>query len=245
MRQPYSHLEEIHNTDAPKHIVPVIIDLTNPKSVIDVGCGLGTFIKVFKESGIDEIVGLDGAWCNKDLLFNNIDPSEFIEIDLRYPIKLNKRFDLVVCLEVAEHLPPDRADSFVADLISLGDVILFSAAIPDQWGTNHLNEQWISYWEGKFKRHNYFVHDILKSFFWDKEAIFWWYSQNMVLITKKDYKFKPELTIRYNFLKNVVHPQLFNSRNEYLKNIVEGRSPFKYYIKLLVKSILFRIGLRR
>jgi|ERR1035437_2358486 2-polyprenyl-3-methyl-5-hydroxy-6-metoxy-1,4-benzoquinol methylase len=245
MKQPYSHFENIHNTDAPRQIVPVVIDLINPKSVIDVGCGLGTFIKVFKESGINEIVGIDGSWCNKDLLFKNIKPSEFIEKDLLQPINLDKYFDLVVCLEVAEHLPPERADSFVADLVSLGDVILFSAAIPNQLGINHLNEQWISYWEEKFKSHNYVVHDILKSFFWDEESIFWWYKQNMVIITKSGYKFKTVLPIRYNFLNQVVHPELFRSRNEYFNDIIEGKSSLLFYIKLFIKAILYKLGLRR
>ena len=245
MKQPYSHFEEIHNTSAPQQIVPVIIELTHPKSIIDVGCGLGTFIKVFKEFGIEEIIGIDGSWCNRDLLFKNINPSEFIEQNLELQININKRFDLVVCLEVAEHLPPERADSFVSDLVSLGDIILFSAAIPNQLGINHLNEQWISYWEAKFKKHNYVVHDILKSFFWDQQNIFWWYAQNMVIVTKRDYQFETNLPIRYNFLKHVVHPDLFNSRNEYLNNIITGRSSLTYYIKLFIKAILYRVGLKR
>jgi SAM-dependent methyltransferase len=244
VKQPYSYFENIHNTDAPLQIVPVIIDLIAPESVIDIGCGIGTFMKIFKESGVKEIMGIDGPWCDKDLLFKNISPSEFIEGNLTEPINLSRKFDLVVCLEVAEHLPPVNADSFVSDLVSLGDVILFSAAIPDQWGINHLNEQWLSYWEEKFNRHNYVVHDILKSFFWNSESILWWYAQNMVIITKEGYQFKTNSSLSYNFLKHVVHPSLFKSRTEYLNDITSGRSSLKYYIKLLIKAVIFRLGLK-
>lgn len=57
----------------------------------------------------------------------------------------NRRFDLAMTIEVAEHLTPVRADSFVEDLTRLSDVVLFSAAIPAQGGINHVNEQWQSY----------------------------------------------------------------------------------------------------
>lgn len=65
--------------------------------------------------------------------------------DLTQPLSLGRKFDLCVSMEVAEHLPPSRADSFVADLVGLAPVVLFSAAVPEQGGTNHLNEQWPDY----------------------------------------------------------------------------------------------------
>ena len=68
------------------------------------------------------------------------------------PLRIGRRFDLVNCLEVAEHLDASRADSFVDDLCALGDVVVFSAAIPGQGGTHHVNEQFQSYWQERFRR---------------------------------------------------------------------------------------------
>ena len=61
---------------------------------------------------------------------------------------MNRKFDLVLSLEVAEHLPSECAEAFVESLVNLGPVILFSAAIPYQGGENHVNEQWPEYWVG-------------------------------------------------------------------------------------------------
>ena len=69
----YKHEEEIHNLKDPNIIVPEIIELLNPKSVVDIGCGLGTFLNVFKRLGVNDILGIDGPWINKDLLGKYID----------------------------------------------------------------------------------------------------------------------------------------------------------------------------
>jgi hypothetical protein len=51
-----------------------------------------------------------------------------------------KRFDLAISLEVAEHLPEGSAGALVSTLIEAAPVVVFSAAIKGQSGTNHINE---------------------------------------------------------------------------------------------------------
>ncbi len=143
----YKHEKKNHNLKNPRIIVPEIIKLLDPKSVVDIGCGLGTFLNVFKQFGVNDVLGIDGAWVNKDLLFEYINPEEFLEYNLEEEIRLDRKYDLVVSLEVAEHLKKDSADIFVQNLVNSGNLILFSAAIPNQGGQNHLNEQWLTYWE--------------------------------------------------------------------------------------------------
>ena len=93
---------------------------------------------------------------------------KFIETqDLENNIQIESKFDLAITLEVAEHLSEIRADSFIDDLCALSDLILFSAAIPDQGGRHHINEQWQSYWEPKrFKQRGYHVYDIVRWKIW-------------------------------------------------------------------------------
>ena len=219
------------------------MDLVNPKSVVDVGCGLGTFIHIFKDSGVNNVLGIDGSWCNKELLFKHVSKEEFLEKDLEQLIRINKKFDLVVCLEVAEHLSEKRADSFVEDLILLGDVILFSAAIPKMGGINHINEQWPDYWVKKFESNGYVAHDILKPFFWNNERIWWWYRQNMLFFTTKEYQFKTKFPLNYNLMGTLIHPELYKTKTQTIDNIVKGRSSINYYLKLLIKALLNKCGL--
>ena len=71
-------------------------------------------------------------------------------------------------LEVAEHIPPECADIFVESLTwGLAPVIMFSAAVPGQGGTLHLNEQWPAYWASKFAQHGYVLIDCLRPQLWD------------------------------------------------------------------------------
>src|SRR5436309_14636146 len=121
-------------------IVPLVFALLKPQSVIDVGCGLGTWLSVFEEFGVKDVFGIDGDHVDRSML--QISNERFTAFDLKKPIQIDRRFDLVVSLEVAEHLPKDCAKTFVHSLTRLGPVILFSAAIPFQGGRAHLNEQW-------------------------------------------------------------------------------------------------------
>lgn len=133
--------EQVHAQvrDSAREIVPLVVDLLNPARVVDVGCGTGTWLATFAEHGA-AILGLDGEYVDRSLL--DIPEDRFVAVDLAQPFQLDGRYDLALCLEVAEHLPADRAASLVDLLTGLAPTVLFSAAIPLQGGVNHVNEQW-------------------------------------------------------------------------------------------------------
>lgn len=228
----YTHTTAVHNLKSPRAIVPIVQSLLNAKSVIDIGCGLGTFLKVFKQHGATRILGVDGAWCDKKLLAENIELSEFLEMDLEKPISLNERFDLAISVEVAEHLHESRADSFVNDISRLSDYIVFSAAIPSQGGDHHYNEQWLPYWAEKFEKRGYILYDVLKPLIWDNPDIFWWYKQNMVLFIKSGAENEKIKKLPVNVLSNVIHPELFHAFAN-----PNSTNSTKRYLKLLIKSL--------
>lgn len=236
----YSHNTGFHNLIAPKEIVPVIMEIIEPKTVIDVGCGLGTFMRVFKENGVQKVFGIDGPWCDKNELFKNITMHEFAVKDLEKNLGVTEQYDLAVCLEVAEHLTPSRAESFIEELTKMSNVILFSAAIPKQGGDHHYNEQWLTYWTNIFDKQDFKLADILRGRFWDNKNIYWWYKQNMVFFIKNG--FEKDILEKSSNTKiiNMVHPELFLLVNDY-----KDKNAMKRYLRLLYKAILFKLGLYR
>lgn len=169
--------------DSASAIVPLIVKLTSPKSVVDVGCGLGFWTKAFQDHGVADVFGVDGDWVDVNQLKFSAD--RFQHADLQQPLRLPRQFDLVVSLEVGEHLPHETSNTFVDSLVSLGPVILFSAAIPYQTGTNHINEQWPEYWAERFLARGYVAIDCIRKHVWNKN-IEWWYAQNTIVYCRKD-----------------------------------------------------------
>ncbi len=113
-----------------ERIAAVLLSHVRPDSALDVGCGRGFFLAALEKAGVCDFQGIDGPWLAADLLCVKSDRVRLS--DLEVPLDVGRRFDLVVSMEVAEHLPQERADSFVADLVRHGDMILFSAAVPFQ-----------------------------------------------------------------------------------------------------------------
>jgi hypothetical protein len=66
-------------------------------------------------------------------------------------------------------------------------VILFSAAIPFQGGTNHVNEQWPEYWVKHFQDRNYVVIDCLRKQIWQNDNVEWWYAQNILIFVQREH----------------------------------------------------------
>lgn len=204
--------ELIDSLKSAKYIVPLVLELIQPKSVVDVGCGTGEFLRIFKKKGVKDILGIDGEWVNKKKL--RIPENYFLLANLEKPLKIDKKFDLVVSLEVAEHIPEKSAKTFIETLTNLGSVILFSAAIPFQGGTHHVNEQWPEYWTKLFEEKGYFPIDCIRRKIWNIDEVSSWYAQNILLFVKKDYLERNKILQKEfeqtskSFL-SIVHPKLY------------------------------------
>jgi len=215
-------------------IVPHLLDLFNPKSVVDFGCGMGTWLKAFVDHGIDDIVGIDGHHVNINSL---LVPSEkFIPFNLdsvgKTPYKAAKKFDLAISLEVAEHISKSNAELFISRLTACSSVIMFSAAVPYQGGTNHINEQWPSYWAEIFSKNEYVAIDYFRPKIWLDRNIPFYYKQNLILFINKSIYLNNEnfkkLEIVEQFGKlDMIHPDKWGLKNE----------NDKYSVKYLLKNL--------
>ena len=204
----YIHNETIHNSKAPKEVVPLIMELIQPTSILDVGCGIGTWLQAFDQFGIKDYMGIDGSYVDRNLL--KISGEHFTPQDLRNPWNLNRKFDLVISLEVAEHLEAEYAEHFVNSLVNHGDVVVFSAAIPGQSGQNHINEQWLSYWQEKFAQVGYILYDAIRPRIWTNERVDVWYKQNLVIFCKENHPLNQKLNKTSSGYINVVHPDMYS-----------------------------------
>jgi hypothetical protein len=213
MSQPYTRRFFAQRNDGARRsamvILPIVFKHAVIKSIVDFGCGTGAWLRCAADIGVCDIQGLDGGWVVTDDLC--IGPHQFRRTDLTKPVALDRKYDLAICLEVAEHLPPSSAGTLVDSITQASDLILFSAAIPNQGGTHHINEQWQDYWVALFGRRGFAASDIVRPAIWGRPDVEWWYQQNTLLFAKGG---QPHL----NRSLNMIHPQLVAQLDQFLSN---------------------------
>ena len=228
-RKFFAHLRDGSLSSA-RALVPIVLDIHPARAVVDVGCGIGGWVKAFAEHGVNAI-GIDGDYVERKQLL--IDQDRFIAHDLNRELDVARlclghgnntsgRFDLAVSLEVAEHLVPQRSDSLVRDLCALADVVLFAAAVPFQGGAGHINERWQSWWAQKFSENGFAPFDVLRRDIWSRRDIAWWYKQNTIFYVNRNSDAHAQFVARFeqpaDAMFDLVHPELFRGKVARLKN---------------------------
>ncbi|OVE76105.1 hypothetical protein BVX98_06400 [bacterium F11] len=131
--------------ESAKIITDILMNHLNPRRLIDLGCGCGVYSDSFFQKGV-QIVSVDGVQPPQRFSF----PVPIQVQDLTVPFKnLWGKFDVTLCLEVAEHIPEEFVDTFLSNLLQFGDLLVLSAAPPKQGGHHHVNEQPKRYWVQK------------------------------------------------------------------------------------------------
>lgn len=207
----YEGMEDA-NLGSARAIVPLVFQYVQPKSVLDIGCGQGLWLNAFMEHGVTDVLGYDGDYVEREKL--SIPKEKFIGTDLEDPISLERTFDLAMSLEVGEHLSDAASRAFVKNLTDAAPVILFSAAIPGQGGVRHINEQWPSYWEERFREQGYVPVDSLRHRVWGDSRVTFFYAQNTMFYVKESQlshypKLKEAHEAGHNRALSLVHPHIY------------------------------------
>ena len=233
----FEHVDETA-LQAARRVVPIVTDLLHPASVIDVGCGRGGWLSVFRENGVESIQGVDGDYVDRSRLL--IPSSSFRSIDLAGPFQIEGKYDLAVSLEVAEHIAAANADRLVEQLVGCAPFVLFSAAIPNQGGTHHVNERMPAYWHRRFAQHGYVALDPVRPKILSDRSVEYWYRQNILLYGLRDAVLasprlaaEPQLAIGYEL--EWVHARIVNGMAG--RYIGVGR-----LLRELVKAVIGRSG---
>ena len=198
-----------------KKIFQILFQYFSPQSLLDVGGGYGSWSKAFYDlTGSKNYTLLDGEYVHRDKII--VDKDNFVSLDLSAWFSFNKKYDLTICMEVAEHLPEKSSDFLVQSLVRHSDIILFSAALPGQWWTHHINEQYPVYWADKFAEHDFVCLDFLRTSIWHNSGIEWWYRQNTLLFVRKTayehHKYDELSKIIPTIPRTIIHPTAWKKR---------------------------------
>ena len=182
-------------------------------SAVDVGCGVGTWLASLMRRGTEDIQGIEGPWARPELL--EIPAAKFHQAEISTLREWPRRFDLAICLEVAEHVDASMAGNFVKLLCDMSDFVLFSAAVPFQGGRHHVNEQWPGYWVERFAERGYRCHDWIRPQIWEEHDIPVWYRQNILVFVSsaREPDLLPGVSAPPMPLA-VVHPEMYTMKLE-------------------------------
>lgn len=178
------------------------------RSVIEFGCGCGAWLKAVKKlvpKGV--VLGIDGSDVDRS---EYLDEKEFQKEDIT-TYRPQKRYDLAVSIEVAEHLDEVYADQFVENLCLSSDIVLFSAAVRNQGGQHHVNEQNQSYWRDRFQKYGYIPVDCIRPRFWNDIKIPVYYKQNCILYVR-DLAIRDQFQTDRGDIFDMVHPELLDMK---------------------------------
>ncbi|CAA0125658.1 Ubiquinone biosynthesis O-methyltransferase [BD1-7 clade bacterium] len=233
----FTSREKVTEASANK-VFDVIWSYFQAESVLDVGCATGIWLCEAQKKGVSKIYGIDGPWVPVEHL--KIEQDDFWTKDivdiLNQKVSLDSKFDMTICIELAEHLPENKSDDLIEFLTNPTDVVLFSAAVKGQGGTGHVNENTQSYWQKKFDNAGFDAFDVVRPEVWTSPEVNMIYKQNMIVYARRSSAAhstfsKTHVAVSDEYSLNRVYPELLEKRSRALEKLVAKKlkNRFKKY----------------
>jgi 2-polyprenyl-3-methyl-5-hydroxy-6-metoxy-1,4-benzoquinol methylase len=231
----YEHTRAVHSFDGAVAGFHYLSTYGPFGSLLDVGAGTRTWMGAAHGAGVSDIWGIDGV----EAPFSEalVAGSKFQLRDLSEPFDLNRMFDCVICLEVAEHLEESSANTLIASLCRHGNLIFFSAATPGQGGQNHANCQWPAYWQSLFNAQGFVCTDDVRWRMWHDADIEPWYRQNIFRAVRD-----PSIAGSEPRIASVVHPAMLAPYLNYHASVEAGTLPLRWYLNMPVRAIIRKVA---
>ena len=123
-----------------------------PQTVLDVGCAIGLLVETLRERGV-EAYGVDVS----EYAIEQVHPAVRRYCRVGGATEpFGRRYDLITCIEVLEHMPPEQAQEAIANLCAHADGVLFSSSPFDYAEVTHFNVQPPDYWARLFAQQGFF-----------------------------------------------------------------------------------------
>jgi SAM-dependent methyltransferase len=181
----FAAVDRLASSSAPA-IAGAIVQELAPERLLDVGCGTGALLAALKDMGV-RVQGVEYAQAALELCRKR--GLNVLRLDLEQPVGFDALddCDVSVSMEVAEHLPARFADRLVDLLCRARSAVVFTAAVPGQGGSDHVNEQPREYWIEKFTARG-FDYDAARTARWREQwrerDVCRWYHENLMVFTR-------------------------------------------------------------
>ena len=202
-----------------------IIEKYAPKTVLDMGCAFGYLVSALRNKGV-QAHGIDISEYALSQADEKIKPYVKVMSALdELPDNFPKKYDLVVSIEMIEHLYADDGLKVIKKMTEYADRILLSSTDSDFAEPTHVNVQPKEYWCEKFAEHNYFrdLHIDLR-----------YISPNAYLFERKDNITIGELVKMYESVIKI-EPLKISKLRQSVSSLLNGRL---YFIKKLIKKVI-------
>ncbi len=152
-----NYLESPEIMETQTNLAADIIKLLHPGKMLDVGCACGYLVSALRNTGVDAYGTDASAYAiehvrpeHRDFFCRGVLP------DLVLPDSFPKKYDLVTCIEVIEHIREDCNQATISALTRLSDTILFSSTPDDFDEPTHINVHPISFWCAEFAKAGFY-----------------------------------------------------------------------------------------
>ena len=133
-----------------------IVEKLNPRTVLDAGCALGYLVAALRDLGV-EAYGVDISEYAIANVREDIRPYCAVGSLLEpLPEVLPRKYDLVLSIEVLEHLTAEDGKTAIRNLCQYSDKILFSSSPEDFEDITHINVQQREYWAEIFAKEKFY-----------------------------------------------------------------------------------------